>query len=685
MKDEIPRQREVFEMPRMAAVSILATLAALCEQHDRLSDSGLLVEVGREGWHRLFFCSDRDAKGAEAFRQALLTAVQADGGMARLGRASGQAYTRDVTGLLDPLDAAVAIAALSGPAVPLVAASLAAQEMMILVHGGLDALAAPLASALRQGRDVRIVTQSVREGGEIAAALFFSDDADDYGAVSSLLGRSDLPTGFDALRSVSVGGRKLWLALQAPAPDPAALAHLGRILETQESADLGDIAFLQKAQSAGLIARIARRVDATPAGAAATATMPIQPFDLQKIAMRPDADAAQALASRIAAIGRRIGYRVSVAPAPRNVSAGMDLEPLLEQIDDLTLQIAQINALGAPQMRLMRFSDAQLPAMIDALRHLPPQKLRDGSISYAAGHSAGQGGPAHYLIYDPSDAAIRLAEAAWQARTESRPMSYWLEPFVAQAHMARPTTTRVFVPSGHFLTPSLAHFGGDVDDALRLVLGNLFADLANIVEGHDARPLFLFTQPPGRNAPLEVEALDGRSFAPLHQQIGWINDYLQVRGPASVDRAKLAILAEELYEGAFVDAVRKDLAATSARLTHEWADAGDRIRREGTALVAEHAAEIEAVAARIKDVHAYLRQADREMRGLEQLMEAAGAALGARAAAGQAMSAMDAEMQAMREAFDLRATNELLQGERAVQRIEDGVARLRARIDRLVR
>lgn len=670
---------ELYAFPRLRPEPALAVIAQLSMAHGALAPSDLRLSIDATGWVRFYLPAIRGNNAeTKSFRDALISALQQIGGVTDIGRGANQAGSMSTKGLHPVQEGAVILAAQTGgqpsldPVIP---------NNLLIVSPASDSGVAFLTSVMRQGRDVWLLID-----GNKHVALYVADAAERYGSVSSLLGRADLPEGFVAMRGFSAGTSMLWLPLYHGTPTGPALAALGNALATW-SGDNGvsDRAYVPVSETDGVVLHIAPAKNALPIETAIAEHLePPQLFDLKVISLTPDKDAARKLTKTIADHAHRIGYRVKLEPVPHYISLDMDLEPLLEQIEDLKRRVAQIKALSAPQQRLLRFSNKQLPAMVDALRRLQPEALSQGYLFYAAGHSAGRQDPAHYLLYDPSNVHISFPETLWQSQTEDRPMVYWLEPFVADAQLQRPTHTRVFVPDRFLLAPSLAHFGGDVDGTLKMVMGNLFADLGPLVSEPNRQPYFIFT--PDRDAPgeMEVEVLDGAEFAPVHQQLGWINDYLQVRGPNIVDRERLRIVAEELYEGAYVDELKTELAATLTDATTAWEEALNTLRDESASLLDAHAKELTLVTDRISKSQSYLTAAVREMTGLEALMSNAERALLGRDAIATVLSDQDAAIRAAGETFAEQIADEMKKGRERIEKSEGELQTLRERVERIL-
>lgn len=668
----------VYTMPRYGADTVLAALAALARDNWDIDAEGLLIDPGVRGWAQVYL-PERHGVG-DGFRKALLAELNRDGAA---GRAGAQAHNTDVSGLPRALEGIVAVVAAAA------GAGNGSADQTLFLETDADPVARGwLAAAARQGHHARLMLRDDDPGdGAGEAAVLVCEDLDGPGTAESLLARADRPPSLHPFHAHSAGATVLWLPVGHPAPQSGHLRDLGDILNAVARTGAGgDLAWLPDAGEAckARLFLLDPLAEAGPDdGAAAPASDPIQPFTVATVRMRTAPDAEVALSKVLERHAHRLGYRVRLDRVAPGLAADMDLGPLRDRIDALQLQIEQATALGAPQTRLMRFTDAQLPALVDGLRKLPPEVVAGKGASrilYAAGHSAGREEPAHYLLYDAVDVAMRLPEVQWRARTQDRPIAYWLDPFVALAQRDAPTRTQVFVPDGHFLSPSLAHFGGTIETTLRRVLANLFP--ADAMNGTSATA-FLFTA--GETGRIEVEMLDRATFAPVRQTLGWMNDYLQVRTAGTVDRDQLAALAAELYQGDYVAEMRRTLDRQRDVVAGEWDAALGQVRADAEGLLDAHASEMEAVAGRIGDAQEYLRQAGAQMRALEALVDSAEMALQGRRQVAAQLRDWDAEMLGARGIFARRVDAEAVRLEAEVSRAAARMEQLRLRIDALIR
>jgi hypothetical protein len=689
--------QQCLQFPTLSSGNALAVLSVLAQaDFAGLVQSELRVgKVSDATWRMFLPVRPQAMQGGEnavrAFRDTLKAAYKTEADF-EVGREADQGFAVSTHGLMHPFDAAIMLALqvdaqvgeLREPAPP-------SDEKMLVVLGPDKSVQTVVADIVRQGRDVRLGGVQSRSAQKSVGVVLFTDDAADYGMASAHLRRDDLGVSTYSMVPHGLGFIRLWIEESVLVGDGQGRKALTKIMVAAKGSDVlrddvSDVVVIKASSTRFEI--LIHCKDTTISAPTAAETVaptldPVQPFDVTRIEFRPDTEAAAALAQAIVSMRRPVGYRVALQPLPRGVAPGVDIEPLLENIADLQLQVDQITALGAPQQRLMRFTDGQLPCMIDGLRRLPPEKLTDGTLRYAASHSAGRGEPAHYLIYDPQFTFMRIAESHWRTQSDQHPMSYWLEPFVADAQLKRPSKTQVFVPAGHFMVPSMAHFGGNIDETLRLVLGNLFDAKQPLLTDPARSAFYVFSPSPAEEFRLELEVVDGDAFAPLHQQLNWINDYLQVRSPVAVDHERLADVASGLYEGSNAKVLKKDMDADLKELDGEWSTAQSKVEAEARQAINVVGDEMDAVSARIADLHSYLAQANREMLALEQVAVSASAALQGLDAIGDDLSLKDRQMARTRDDFESRVEAEVTLAGELIEKTQARVELLRGRIERI--
>lgn len=492
--------------------------------------------------------------------------------------------------------------------------------------GGVPDLAEPVSAALRRARGPALSVFNMEEQAALAV-ISLNDDSDAGGTLDGL--RAGAPEAFDLLAPVETASGIVWLDSRRDVPKERrgtvsailnGLRSLGFMDEAQE------LVILPDRDEGYRFAAIPAERRQMPVAEIAAQTAP--ETLLSVTALRPVAseEAGRALVERLTSQRFPVGYRVALTPLPDTMRGEPDIELLREEIAEREAEIDLIRALAAPQMRLLRFADAQLPALVDALTHLPTADLRNADFCYAAGHAAGRAEPAHFLLYDPARIAVEglLREYFWRQKTEDRPMRYWLDPHAARAMEQEANfRTFVFVPVGQRLVPAIDGFGGGLDGTMRLILGNLFAHASAVLEAPDAQPLFLFSPPGNDRADMEVELLDMRWFQPVHLSLRWLNDYMIVRSPRLADRSTLSRLAEDLYEGEIADRLRHEARERAEALRLEWAESQAALQAQIDGVLGHMVEEIRQTTDRLRLGRTFLEEARQYISDLDQKIEAA--------------------------------------------------------------
>ncbi|SFQ97432.1 hypothetical protein [Poseidonocella sedimentorum] len=345
---------------------------------------------------------------------------------------------------------------------------------------------------------------------------------------------------------------------------------------------------------------------------------------VHRLEARPSKPALAALQEKIAAARFPLGYRVALHRTLEVSPDEQAIERLREEIDERAAAIELLQALTAPQLGLLRFSDAQLPALVDGLRKMPPKMLRDAGLTFATCHSAGKSEPSYFVLYDPAKAAVEgvLPEHYWRARTEDHPMRYWLDPHAAEAMTKDSKAPFVFTPVRHRILPAIDSYGGRLGENLRLILGNLFSEADAVLAAPDARPAFVFSPSPDSGAEMEVEVFDLSRFEPLELAIKWLNDHLMVRSPRIPEADDLKRLAEDLYQGELVETIRSELDADLAALEAVWSDGSTRVLERANAVLEHMTGQLSRTAERLGLGFSYLERVREKVEDMDRVLDA---------------------------------------------------------------
>lgn len=272
--------------------------------------------------------------------------------------------------------------------------------------------------------------------------------------------------------------------------------------------------------------------------------------------------AMENLRHAIEEVDDRIGYRLELRPTRyRNLSAAQRQQLELRRIE-IENQLAYIDSLSKPRLRLLRFEQEQLPALADLLRSLDVRLLRDGSIRYAFQASEPRRQEredgadffphgVHYLLVGSEVSQSQLSRLSWWAEADAQPMSYWLDPFWARYYHRYENECLIFTPEKTLLYPLMhswheTEFDDEaareyarqhaisMDVYMRELISEEFTGERGSFGVPDL-PIYLFSGATGRDAMLSLWVLDKAKFEPLVAKLGWINDNLALLDPARVE------------------------------------------------------------------------------------------------------------------------------------------------------
>ncbi len=232
------------------------------------------------------------------------------------------------------------------------------------------------------------------------------------------------------------------------------------------------------------------------------------------------------LRRQLTALPRRSGYRLGLQRLRKKAPAGPELERLVDEIQRLQDRRDWLLARRVDTALLYRFDQSQLSCLADLLRRYPPGTLASGAIRYA--YQSAPGHAFHLVLVEtsgvnprpPVTMAVGLGEGCRDVVFEVDP--YWAR---YQDRARRKPVSRIFVPRGYTLFPTLSAWsGGDADAYLQEAIGNLVPELPPAKL--PAHPIYLFV-PDGERLGLQV--LNAEQFTVLTRDvIGWINDNLVV-------------------------------------------------------------------------------------------------------------------------------------------------------------
>lgn len=583
------------------------------------------------------------------------------------------AQSANVEGMIDGVAASViALFSATVPAGMDPGGPAASGKKICALVGDATDLSERVSQVARRSRHSAVSVLSDKQGDPDLVVIRLSDDPDEGATLDGL--RALAGDSVPICAGIETSGGTIWLPDRRTLPRDqrsatgavlAGLVDVGHLPGDHDLLVLGDV------PDELVFAAIPRQVPALNIDdLASDPTDRIRPR-VRELTLMANEDAQAALQARIVDAQFPVGYRVSLRAISETTGIEADIETLREEIEERQAEIELIRALAAPQMGLLRFSDAQLPALVDGLRAMPPAMVQNGGLTYAAGHAAGRAEPVHFILYDPARVAIegRLPEHFWRGRTEDRPIRYWLDPHAAVMQQTG-ADPMIFTPVRHRLLPAINSFGGYLKETLGVILSGLFADASAVLGKPDTQPIYVFSPPQVEGSEMEVELLDRAGFQPLHLSIRWINDYMMVRSPRIAARAVLERLADDLYEGQAAAELRAGVDETVADLAQSWAQGRTLVSQQIGEVLGHVTQEIRQSAERMRLGHAYLGEVRKHVGELDGMIALARKEMAKADSAGADLHAFSANLLDARFSMVADLLAEMTVGDAAVEEAE---------------
>lgn len=638
-------KRPAIVLPSIPVHQMLSVMAALCGDSifgDLLKYDARLHIAPTEGTAQLIFPQNAPGKALSDRRQSEIRQTCADflNDIADTpsGRAAGQAPASmvDFETLHTPYDALLTLvfsAAQTDEQQRL--ARTKDQNVAAIYPIGMpfDDLPSEVAKTIKSGLDANIVKTAAGMESSGHVVTFISDDSARLSTFVAPLPGYERFEGIQILTQRRAVTFDFWLPFDQHL-DQRSLDNAGRFAVGLQRHGALDSKLTDGFMFYGRnrVRALFTGTDTEPISAAELATTMLegQPLELTILEVQDHETALAELERKLTADDFNFGYRVRLAQTKTYHNPTLDKSRIVEKITELENELQLIDSLGNEQQHLLRFTDAQLPAMIDGLRAFPRDVLAEsGTFLYAASHSTHATGPSHYLLYNPATTPLRqlIPEHFWRGRTEDRPISYWMDPFVAGHTQNGQSRSRVFVPMGQMIIPAFTHFSGSVDKALDTIIGKQFPEHKNIRDDDTKQPIYLFLQSPDPDVDLEIEILDRAQFGDLKTQLRWINDYLTVHKTKSVKAEDLAAVADGVYANDTATAINAKAADSLQSMRDVWETQSTLIAQEAGEVLTHLGAEIDAASSSIQDAYAFLDASRDRIHALESAVASAHSAL----------------------------------------------------------
>ncbi|MBC7814949.1 MAG: hypothetical protein H7175_27575 [Burkholderiales bacterium] len=295
-------------------------------------------------------------------------------------------------------------------------------------------------------------------------------------------------------------------------PLPEAAETLAAISDKNRLLYLGDVAFSESYEVAP--------------------TITVENFEYVQLAN--SAAELNKLRARIAEVDDTRGYRLYLAPSSYTDYDQQEYERLKGIQEDLERRLSELAFNLPARPRLYRFTQAQLPVLVDFLRTYSPIHLPDILYAYQApneGHKSGL-----HFLWIPNDLPRHdFDPLIWWGDSEKERIEFWLDPLWAQHYTTYENEAFVFVPYGSRLEPSFHSWEvSTMDDYLRTVTGKQWNGGQQSVP---QRPIYVFDGVPQYREDVFVMLLDRDQFAPVNTPhvIGWMNRNLRLLDKVGVE------------------------------------------------------------------------------------------------------------------------------------------------------
>ncbi|MCK4761301.1 MAG: hypothetical protein KAW12_03815 [Candidatus Aminicenantes bacterium] len=231
------------------------------------------------------------------------------------------------------------------------------------------------------------------------------------------------------------------------------------------------------------------------------------------------------LAEKISRAKPYVGYRLELR-STRHFEKN-SAEKLRRQKEQIETSLAYLESIAKPRPVLMRFTQAQLPALAAEIRSYHMSVISEGRIKYGFQAEAAEPAGYHFLLVESQEVSRETLDPLplWED-IKAPHMRFRLDPLWARFYFEPSGSSLVFVPEGTVLYPTMHHWEqAGMDQYLRETMSWWFSgrlDGGKIPQ----RPIYIFDGPPHPDAKITISILDREKLEPLHLRLGWLNDNL---------------------------------------------------------------------------------------------------------------------------------------------------------------
>ncbi len=333
----------------------------------------------------------------------------------------------------------------------------------------------------------------------------------------------------------------------------------------------------------------------------AVAPSPAPLLDFEVHQLEAGHRALEALRCAVAGAQPYVGYRPELRKTRRTEGSDREIRRLEEQIADLNHRLNYARSLRRSQPVLLRFGERQIPALADALRSFRFSALLDGRLRYGFQASQDRPGGWHFLLWDPSEAAMVEPYPPWRwLGLGGDTRFFWLDPLWAEYYLDHTPASLLFVPRGLGLFPTLhAWEPGDMDRELRRTVAQWFPANRGFLDKL-AEPIYIFDGEPSPQARIRIHVLDRKAFRPLTQRIGWINDHLILHRALGGIESYITALASRVSQRQLAERMKAECNASHDAFVRAAEQANQAIASGTSELLSAITSEIDAIASRCR-------------------------------------------------------------------------------------
>jgi len=296
----------------------------------------------------------------------------------------------------------------------------------------------------------------------------------------------------------------------------------------------------------------------------------------------------------------RRGYRLRLREAHYHEPNEELYENLLQELQQIEEELMELESLRVKRPQLYRFTQRQLPILVEKIASYPPNQLKHLLYAFHADESKFPEG-VHYLLVRPEVEMSDLDPLIWWGDNPEQPMRFWPDPLWSLYYDKHGNQSQVFVPYNSVLHPPFHSWEVAGMDAF---LQEIFRDdrpQPDIAPSDNL--IYVFTGVPERDADLDVVMLRSTDFVPINtpKNIGWINDHLTILSRVDLETF-IEGLSNSVSRAALAETLLRDASKAEKALERAVLKSRDSMSDKTQALVDEIGNELDRLIAEAKQL-----------------------------------------------------------------------------------